>query len=94
MIDLGPLRQAHEAAYARFDRLIAERFPGLAKWHWYRACAAVRGETVRRNDDTTQDVALAADPGIHAAHNEYIRLLHIFYRARDGEHGVLGAYRT
>ena len=90
MNKLTTLRWAHERAYASLLSLIDTKFPGAEIWHWYRALHAVKGEPGRRNDDTTHDAAMAADLEIAAAHNEYIRLLHIFYRARDGEHGVLG----
>jgi hypothetical protein len=93
MTTLQTLRTAHEAAYADLLALIDRKFPGAAIWNWYRALLAVKGENGRRNDDTSHDVAMAADTDIKAAHDEYIRLLHVFYRARDGEHGVLGAYR-
>lgn len=91
---LQTLQAAHEAAYKGVQALLGRKFPGATIWHWYRACSAIRGETGRRNDDCTHDAAMAADVEIAAAHDEYIRLLHVFYRARDGEHGVLGAYRV
>lgn len=90
MTNLDELRADFEQAQAAWELLIAERFPGATQWHWYRAVAAVRGENVRRNDDTSRDAAMAADDAIRQAHDDYIRKLHVFYRARDGEHGVLG----
>ena len=90
-MNLLPLRQAYQDADDAFTRLLADRFPGADRWTWYRALAAVAGENVRRNDDTSRDAALAADLDLMAAHDEYIRLLHVFYRARDGENGFLGA---
>ena len=89
---LQALRTAQEAAYADLVALIDRKFPGATIWNWYHALVAVEGTIGRRNDDTSHDVALAADTDIKAAHDEFIRLLHVFYRARDGEHGVLGAY--
>ena len=89
-VSLAKLRCDFEFADAEFERILHDRFPGADRWTWYRALAAVKGENCRRNEDTTRDVALAADKDICAAHDEYIRLLHVFYRARDGEHGVLG----
>ena len=90
---LAELRADFERANDAFESLLETRFPGLTRYHWYRALSAAKGENYRRNDDTSHDVAMAADTDIKAAHDEYIRLLHVFYRARDGEHGVLGAYR-
>lgn len=90
MSDLAGMRIAYEFAEAEFERVLGEHFPGAYRWTWYRARAAIKGEACRRNDDTSRDVEMAADRTIEAAHNEYIRLLHIFYRARDGERGVLG----
>lgn len=87
---LTELRTAFEAANIEFEQLLTAHFPGADRWTWYRALAAVRGENVRRNVDQSQDVALAADTELAVLHDEYIRLLHVFYRARDGERGVLG----
>lgn len=90
MQSLTKLRDAATTARESMQSLVASKFPGCTEWHWYRALSAIKGENGRRNDDTTNDAALAADADIRAAHDEYIRLLHVFYRARDGEHGVLG----
>ena len=64
--------------------------PDFGAYHWYRALSASRGENVRRNTDTSCDAALASSVEIRAAHDAYIVALHAFYRARDGEGGVLG----
>lgn len=90
MVDLEELRQNASESLEVFQTLIYERFPGMDEYHWYRAISATNGENVRRNDDQSSDAAMAADLDIKAAHDEHIRLLHIYYRARDGEHGVLG----
>jgi hypothetical protein len=90
MTSLAELRCAFEFANAEFERILRDRFPGADRWTWYRALAASKGADCRRNEDTTRDAALSADKDISAAHDEYIRLLHVFYRARDGERGVLG----
>ena len=74
--------------------LIPAKFPGRESWDWLRACAAARGENVRRNDDTSQDAAMAEDSDIRAAHDAYISAVHAFYRARDGEGGFLGGMRS
>lgn len=89
-MDLNYLRAEAESAKERFDLTIRDRFPGLTEWHWYRALTAVRGGIGRLNEDQSHDMALAHDCDIKAAYNKYIRLLHVFYRARDGERGVLG----
>ena len=81
---------AHEAAYTGVLTLIDRKFPGADIWDWYRAVDAEPSSIRRRIDDASRDAAMAADADIKAAHDEYIRLLHIFYRARDGEHGFLG----
>ena len=88
---LSALRHAFEAAYGAFEAVLSDHFPGATKWDWYRAVAALRGENCRRNEDRSRDEAMAADVSISRAHDEFIRLLHVFYRARDGERGVLGS---
>lgn len=87
---LTQLRAEADTAREAMQALIARKFPGCNEWNWYRALSAVEGKNHRRNDDTTNDAALAADAEIRTAHDEYIRLLHIFYTARDGAGGVLG----
>lgn len=87
---LGDMRKAFEAARDTFKELLASRY-GVDDWTWYRAIDAIAGKGRRLNDDTRQDAALAADTEVAAAHDEYLRLLHVFYRTRDGEHGVLGS---
>lgn len=87
---LADLRAAHESAKASLDALVSRKFTGATVWNWYRALHAVKGELGRRNDDTSDDLALAADADIKASHDEYIRLLYVFYSARDGAGGVLG----
>jgi hypothetical protein len=91
--DVGQLRDAAMVLRLEFENTIARKFPGCDKWHWSRACAAIRGENVRRNDDTSQDTALAADKEIRTAYDCYIKALHLFYEARDGRHRFLGARR-
>ena len=81
--------EANEKRFA-FEALVPAKFPGLNHWHWHRALAAIRGENVRRNDDQSQDAALAADSEIKAASDSYLTALHAYYRARDGENGFLG----
>ena len=90
MSDLAGMRIAYEFANAEFERVLGEHFPGADRWTWYRARAAIKDEACQRNDNTSRDAEMAADLMIEAAHDEYIRRLHIFYRARDGERGVLG----
>ncbi len=89
-MNLATLKTDFEAGRQIWRELIPAKFPGRGEWDWQRACAAVRGDNVRRNDDTSQDEAMAADPEIRAAHDAYISALHAFYRARDGEGGFLG----
>lgn len=87
---LSEMRTTATAAREAMQALVACKFPGCTEWHWYRALSAIKRDDCRRNDDTSNDAALAADADIRTAHDEYIRLLHVFYRARDGEGGVLG----
>ena len=87
---LSQLRNDFEIANKAFENLLTERFPGANRYTWYRALAAIDGGIGRRNDDTSRDAALAADADLKLAHDEYTRLLHIFYAARDGSQGVLG----
>ena len=86
---LAAMRQDFEAAHTAFKTLLAERY-GVDERTWYRAFPRKKWDPVigRRNSDTSQDAALAADKDIRAAHDEYVRLFRAFYLARDG--GVLG----
>ena len=90
MNDLTALRADADDKLIGLICLVAEKFPGRTKWDWSRACAATRGENVRRNDDQSDDAALAADTDLRAAHDAYIAALHAFYAARDGAGGFLG----
>ena len=90
MQNLSELRSAQETSYADLLNLIARKFPDATIWHWYRACSAIKGEIGRRNEDQSDDAAMAADEQIDRAFESYLTKLHAFYRARDGEHGVLG----
>lgn len=92
-VSFASLRADFEAASDRFEALVSERFPGADKYTWYRALSAVKGENCRRNDDTSRDAAMATDTDIARAHDEFIRLLHIFYVTRDGPNGFLGAQK-
>ena len=92
MHNLATLRADYERANASFEALLAERFPGADRYTWSRGLAHINGGIGRHNDDTSRDAALAADADIQAAYDKYIHLLHVFYRARDGEHGVLGRF--
>lgn len=87
---LATMRADFEQANTAFESLLSSRFPGANRYTWYRAISAIEGKNYRRNDDESRDAALAADEELKTAHDEYIRLLHIFYKARDGEHGFLG----
>lgn len=59
MPNLGVLRTQAENLHTAFEALVAAKFPGAGKWHWFRACSHIRGENVRRNDDTSHDAAMA-----------------------------------
>lgn len=91
MSNLAKLKAAADEKHAAFLATIATHFPGRAAADWYRAVAAIRGENVRRNDDTREDAALDACAPIREAHDAYIEAIHAFYRARDGEGGFLGS---
>ena len=66
-MNLAPLKSDFEAKRQLWRDLVSTKFPGRGEWDWQRAVAAVRGENVRRNDDTSQDAAMAADVEIRAA---------------------------
>ncbi|KQO69519.1 hypothetical protein ASF22_02610 [Methylobacterium sp. Leaf87] len=89
-VSLQDLRTTYQAAEAQFHAAIATAFPGYDEWHYFRACSHVAGDNCRRNDDTSRDAELAAHPIIESAWQDFIAKLHAFYRARDGEGGVLG----
>ncbi len=85
------LEETQATAFTHFKALIAAKVEGATEWHWYRACSAICGENTRRNVDQSHDIALATDEKIQDAFDSYLTKLHAFYRARDGEHGVLGS---
>lgn len=85
------LRARADMLHELFVFKINEAFPGRDKWDWFRACSAMRGENMRRNEDQSEDAALAGSVAIREVYDDYIKALHVFYRARDGERGVLGA---
>lgn len=89
--DLNALRAKARNLYAEHEAVFARKYTGLDHWHWSRAVAHMKGENVRRNDDTSRDAELAADPELRATWDAYITALHAFYRARDGERGFLGS---
>lgn len=92
MSTLSEKRLAFQAAYSAFTLHLHVNFPGAETWDWFRALDAVNRQSGgRRNDDTSRDAALAGDAALKSKYDEYIRLLHAFYLARDGEGGVLGA---
>lgn len=88
--DLATLRARHEALKVVFDATVDREFPGRNEWDWFRADPKSIALGHRRNDDISDDAALAANVAIRDAWDAYIKALHQFYRARDGEHGVLG----
>jgi len=90
MNPLAELKREWESLSERFEQIIAVEFPGATKYDWYRALSHIRGEPGRRNDDMSRDIPMAVHAGIKSAHDDYIAALHRFYRARDGEDGVLG----
>ncbi len=84
VMDLRESREAWQTALAAFEARLGERFPGCDRWAWYRACDG------RSNENPTYDAAVKADTELAALHDEFIRLLHFYYRLRDGPRGVLG----
>jgi hypothetical protein len=88
---LAQLKTAYEAAFASFEAKLSAAFPGADEFHWHRAVAHMRGENVRRNDDTSRDAAMAANAEIEKAWEHYIEALHAFYALRDGPCGFLGS---
>lgn len=89
-VELEKAKAEYESAKLAFDVLLAAEFPGCDEWDWLRAVAHVNGDNCRRNEDTSQDEAMAAHVGIRAAWDRYIAALHVFYALRDGPHGFLG----
>lgn len=90
MTDIEALRSAYRKAKEDFDDTVSREFPGCNEWDWLRAVAHINGDNCRRNDDTSNDKAMAESQTIRAAWDNYMHHLHTFYRARDGEYGVLG----
>ena len=87
------IRLKHTADETRvhFETLVFARHLGCDKWDWYRAVEHAKPNPIGRpNTDRSRDAALAGDRELASAHDAYIAALHAYYRARDGEHGVLG----
>jgi hypothetical protein len=87
---LETLYLEYQARQTEFQNTVARLFPDKDEWHWQRACARIDGHACRRNDDTSQDQAMADNAEIRAAWDAYIKALHAFYLLRDGPNGVLG----
>ena len=88
---MAKLKELRETAFRLEDVFEDEcEKANCDKWTWYRARAAIAGHIGRKNDDTSRDVELSGNEAIKSAHDNYIKALHVFYRARDGEGGVLG----
>jgi hypothetical protein len=88
---LNTLKRNADEARAHFETLVASNHPGCDKWDWYRALDHAGPNPIGHpNEDTSRDAALAGDLDLASTHDAYISALHIYYRARDGEHGVLG----
>lgn len=85
---LTALRAAADAAYHLFLASVETVAAGVTEYDWYRALPD--SGTTRKNDDRRNDAALAGSAAIRAAHDAYIRELHAYYLARDGEGGFLG----
>jgi hypothetical protein len=90
MKSLYQLREEWEIALIHVDGTIARLFPGADRWTWFRALSRINGTIGRHNDDTSRDEALAASAEIKVAYDVYLKAIHAFYRARDGERGFLG----
>ncbi len=87
-IELNALREKARLLELVFDDECAK--VNCDKWTWYRACAAATGHVGQKNNDTSRDIELSENEIIKSAHYSYIKALHAFYKARDGEGGVLG----
>lgn len=88
---LAALKQTAEKLYLDFEALVVSKHPGFDKWDWYRALDHAKPNPIGRpNKDTSRDAALVTDIELAKAHDAYIGALHSYYKARDGEHGVLG----
>lgn len=87
-MSLQTLHQSADQAEGAFEAECSKL--GTDRWTWYRACAAIDGENIHRNDDTSRDAELAGSDVLRAARDTWMAKLHVFYLARDGEHGFLG----
>ena len=82
---INDLREVASNAECIFETLLREKYPHADRFVWFRACEALRNGTADRFDRD-----MANDPQILRAHDVYIKALHTFYHARDGERGFLG----
>ena len=88
---LALLKHKAEKLRREFEALVSAKHPGRDQWDWYRALEHAKPNPIgRANPDRSRDAELVADRELAKAHDAYIAALHAYYRARDGEHGVLG----
>ena len=82
---LSLLREIASDAERKFETVLREKYPRADRFVWFRACESERNGVADRFERE-----MATDPDIRRAHDAYIKAIHAFYRARDGESGVLG----
>jgi len=82
---LKDLREVATRAERHFETVLREKYPRADRFAWFRAC-----ESKREGIADTFDRDMANDLQIKQAWDVYVGALHAFYRARDGEGGVLG----
>jgi hypothetical protein len=82
---INDLREVASDAERIFETSLREKYPRADRFVWFKAC-----ELERKGAADKFDRDMANDPQIKRAYDAYIDALHTFYRARDGEGGVLG----
>ena len=88
-MSLDTLRQLATVAEQHFETELRNQYPRADKFTWYRACEKATNGTTNHFD-----LDMAHNQRIRAAHDAYIRAIHAFYEARDGERGFLGKYEV
>ena len=86
-MSLNDLRNIANELEEKFEKATMSYSTNLNKWDWLRAV-----EDYENGSPKGFSVQFATNKDINKAWNSYIKALHEYYYARDGEHGFLGKF--
>jgi len=86
---LQELKAKSDKLQAAWLTAIKKVVPGATEWDWHHSIDPVKSNMKRPKADYAK---LKASKAIKDAHKKFIKALHAFYVARDGDGGVLGRY--